>query len=91
MSRLRKRWKPAVLWELSHGRQRFSQLQNRIPQVAHKVLIDTLRELEADGLVSREQIPSRHVEYALTELGESLRPILSLMDRWGRTQAPRRD
>jgi DNA-binding HxlR family transcriptional regulator len=91
MSMLRKRWKPIVLWELASGPRRYQQIQGNIPGIAHKVLIEALRDLEADGLVSRHEITGgpRHVEYALTELGRSLCPILELMDSWGRAALSR--
>ena len=88
MGVLCKKWKPRVLRVLALKSQRFGGLQTRIPTVSHKVLIETLRELETDGLVLRHVIPggAKHVEYHLTGRGQSLLPILDLMDAWGRDQ-----
>ena len=64
---------------------RFNQLQRYIKQVSDKTLSQNLKELERDGLVLRTmypQIPPR-VEYSLTELGQSLKPILDAMQDWG--------
>ena len=65
---------------------RFNELRKSLEGVSQKVLTDNLRQLESDGIISRTvypEVPPR-VEYALTELGESLRPILNAMEIWGR-------
>lgn len=80
------KWKSLILWHLSFKTLRFSQLQRRLAKVTQKMLTQQLRELEADGLVHREvfaEVPPR-VEYSLTELGQSVVPILELMCRWGK-------
>lgn len=79
------RWKPLILFYLSKGPQRFNGLRRIIPQVTQRMLTQHLRELEADGVISRtvHAVVPPHVEYALTSLGESLTPILTEMSSWG--------
>ncbi len=80
------KWKSLILWHLSFKTLRFSQLQRRLAKVTQKMLTQQLRELEADGLIHREvyaEVPPR-VEYSLTELGESVVPILQQMYQWGK-------
>src|SRR5689334_22697995 len=70
------RWKPAILWRLIHGKMRYSDLRNSIPEVTDRMLVLQLRELEKDGLIKRivyAEVPPR-VEYELTEKGVSLKP-----------------
>ncbi|WP_439109060.1 winged helix-turn-helix transcriptional regulator [Herpetosiphon llansteffanensis] len=79
------KWKCVILFHLCDGKKRFSQLQRFLPEITQRMLTLQLRELEADGVISRTvyaEVPPR-VEYALTEFGESLRPILFLMRDWG--------
>lgn len=80
------KWKPLIIWYLgTKGTKRFSELKKLIPQVTQKMLTQQLRELEADSLVKRKvypQVPPK-VEYSLTNLGESLMPIFSMMCKWG--------
>jgi len=82
-----KKWKPVILWYLKYECRRFSELEGRMPGVAHKVLTQQLRELERDGVIARRVIGGggKHVEYSLTASGESLVPILDLMHEWGRS------
>ncbi len=80
------KWKTLILWHLSFKTLRFSQLQRRLQKVTQKMLTQQLRELEADGLIHRQvyaEVPPR-VEYSLTELGQSVVPILSQMCQWGK-------
>ncbi|WP_433655240.1 winged helix-turn-helix transcriptional regulator [Nocardia sp. CA-128927] len=80
------KWKALILWELeAHGIRRFGELRRGLPGVSEKMLIQQLRELEEDGIVSREvyrEVPPR-VEYQLTELGAALNRALEPLDAWG--------
>lgn len=79
------KYKALILWKLTDKTLRFSQLSREVPQATPKMLTQQLRELEADGLIRRTVhpvIPPR-VDYALTELGNSIRPILEAMYHWG--------
>ncbi|GGK15009.1 transcriptional regulator [Streptomyces camponoticapitis] len=82
------KWKPMILWALDDGGVlRFGELRRHIEGVSEKVLIQQLRELEADSIVSREvyrEVPPR-VEYSLTELGQALNAALIPLGRWGHT------
>ena len=79
------KYKALILWHLSGGTLRFSELRNRIPKATPKMLTQQLRELEADDLVHREVYPVilPKVEYSLTATGRSLMPILVAMRDWG--------
>jgi DNA-binding HxlR family transcriptional regulator len=73
------------LYSLWSGTRRFGEIAVRIPNISRKVLTDQLKELEADGLILREQykeIPPR-VEYSLTNLGKSLSPVIRELEIWG--------
>ena len=79
------RWKVLILRDLMAGTRRFGALKNSIGHVTQKVLTANLREMEAQGLLTRKvyaEVPPR-VEYTLTELGYSLKPVLDAMQRWG--------
>ncbi|GAB6107212.1 winged helix-turn-helix transcriptional regulator [Fusibacter bizertensis] len=80
------KWKPLILWHLgTKGTIRFNELRKIMPNITQKMLTQQLRELEADLLVNRTiyaQIPPK-VEYALSDTGVSLMPILSSMCNWG--------
>ena len=79
------KWKLEILWLLYHGTHRFGELQRTIGGVSQHVLTKQLRELEADGLITRTvfaEVPPR-VEYAMTDATRALEPtIASLMDWW---------
>jgi DNA-binding HxlR family transcriptional regulator len=78
------RWKVPIIYHLQFGAVRFSELRRRLAPVTPRMLAQQLRELERDGVVSRKvwaQIPPR-VDYSLTPMGRSLRPIISAMCRW---------
>ncbi len=80
------KWKCVVLWHLLvDGTLRFNELRRRIPGVTQRMLTNQLRELEADGLISRTVYPvvPPKVEYALTDMGRGLEPILSALRDWG--------
>jgi DNA-binding HxlR family transcriptional regulator len=82
------RWKPLILYNLQDGTMRYGQLKKLIPAITEKMLIQHLRELEADKLIHRESKPvvPPHVEYSLTSSGRGLRPLLDEMAKWGLTQ-----
>ena len=79
------RWKAQILWHLEDGSRRFNQLKRLIPAVSQKMLAQQLRQLERDGLVKRDHFPEipPRVEYSMTPLGESLRPVFAKLGRWG--------
>ena len=79
------KWKVLILRDLLTGGKRFGALRRSVGDVSQKVLTAQLREMEEDGLVNRTvypEVPPR-VEYTLTELGYSLKPILDAMSQWG--------
>ncbi|NET44384.1 helix-turn-helix domain-containing protein [Okeania sp. SIO2B3] len=79
------RWKLLILKELFDGVKRFNELHRSLQGVTHKMLTQQLREMEADGIVHREvylQVPPK-VEYSLTFLGKSLKPMINEMHEWG--------
>ena len=79
------KWKVLILRDLLTGTKRFGELKKSIGSVSQKVLTAQLRDMEASGLVSRKvyaEVPPR-VEYSLTDLGQSLKPILDSMRNWG--------
>ncbi len=79
------KWQVLILRDLMNGTMRFGELQRSVGNVSQKVLTSQLRKMEAAGLVHREvfpEVPPR-VEYSLTELGRSLRPIIDSMWDWG--------
>jgi DNA-binding HxlR family transcriptional regulator len=79
------RWTLSVLSELSQGGRRYQELDDALEGVSHKVLTDTLRRAERDGLVVRQLDPGRvdtATLYELTELGRSLDPPLAALGRW---------
>ena len=81
------KWKLLILRNLQERPWRFNELRRDLEGVSQKVLTDSLRSMEADGIITRTvypEVPPR-VEYALTELGRSLKPILDAMVDWGRS------
>ena len=78
MSLLSGAWAPNIIWYLSQGPRRFSELRADIPSISSKVLSTRLKELEGRGIVSREVVPTSppSVEYQLTELGSELMPAI---------------
>ena len=79
------KYKALILWHLVNATLRFGQLRKLIPQATPKMLTQQLRELEEDNLIIRTVYPvvPPKVEYSLTDLGCSIRPILSTMYEWG--------
>lgn len=79
------KWKVLILRDLMNGTMRFGELKKSIGNVSQKVLTAQLRQMETSGLVNRKvyaEVPPR-VEYTLTEIGYSLKPILDAMSEWG--------
>lgn len=79
------KWKLLILRNLLARPWRFNELKKDLAGTSQKVLTDSLRSLESDGIVIRTvfpEVPPR-VEYSLSELGESMRPILQAMEHWG--------
>jgi DNA-binding HxlR family transcriptional regulator len=79
------KYKALILWHLVSGVMRHGELQKLIPEATPKMLTQQLRELEGDGLLTRRAYPivPPKVEYSLTEMGRSLKPILAAMYDWG--------
>ncbi len=77
-------WKPIVLYHLSGGDKRYSELRRAIPAVTEKVLIQHLKQLEADGLIVRESRPvvPPYVTYRLSRAGQGLLPVIQAMAAW---------
>lgn len=79
------KWKLLVMRNLMQRPWRFNELQKSIEGISQKALTETLRSMEADGIVLRTaypEVPPR-VEYSLTELGRSMQPIIKSMELWG--------
>ena len=79
------KWKLLIIRNLLVRPWRFNELHRNLDGISQKVLTDSLRSMEADGIITRTvypEVPPR-VEYALSELGESLKPILDAMEQWG--------
>ena len=79
------KWKILILRNLMSRPWRFNEMLRSIPGISQKVLTDNLRALESDGIITRTvfpEVPPR-VEYALSVLGESMRPIIKAMETWG--------
>lgn len=78
------KWRPMIIFWLMGGSLRFNELQRRLGSVTHRTLSKALKEMEQDGLLVRRdygEIPPR-VDYSLTKLGESLKPVLEAMEAW---------
>ena len=79
------KWKLLIIRNLLARPWRFNELQKSLDGVSQKVLTDSLRSMESDGIIVRTvypEVPPR-VEYSLSELGESMRPIIKSMEEWG--------
>lgn len=81
------KWKPIIINALKQGTLRFGQLRRHAPEATRKVLIEQLRELGEDGIVTRRASGEKweRVEYSLTAYGRTLVPVLTLMAKWGKT------
>ena len=79
------KWKILIIRDLLEGTKRFSELKKSINSISQKVLTSNLREMEENELLTRKvypEVPPR-VEYTLTDIGYSLKPLLDDMDKWG--------
>ncbi len=79
------KWKLLILRNLLIRPWRFNELQKDLAGISQKVLTESLRKMEEDGIITRTvfaEVPPK-VEYALSELGESMRPIIKVMEQWG--------
>ncbi|MDA0643423.1 MULTISPECIES: winged helix-turn-helix transcriptional regulator [Nonomuraea] len=90
LERLAAKWRILLIYALMDGPQRPARLRHRLPGITQKVLTETLRGMEADGLITRdvhkETVP-QHVEYALTDLGRSLQEPLAAICAWAAEHA----
>ena len=80
------KWKLLILRNILTGPQRFTDLLNGIENISKKVLTENLRALEDDGIINRKVYPDEvpvKVEYSLSEMGETLRPIFDVLTDWG--------
>jgi len=79
------KWKPIILGRLINGAVRFGKLAVQIPDISRKILTEQLRELEEDGLIIRHTYNEKppRVEYELSEIGQTIIPILMAMTEWG--------
>ena len=85
LSLISDRWKVLILRDLFTGTKRFGELKKSLAGVSQKVLTANLKDMEASGLLTRKaypEVPPR-VEYALSELGATLRPVFSALESWG--------
>lgn len=80
------KWKLLIMQDLLTGSKRFGELRKGLPEISQKVLTQNLRAMEEDGIITRKvyaEVPPK-VEYELSDLGDTLRPIIDLMRVWGR-------
>jgi len=87
------KWKLKILWHLSKGTVRFNELQRLLGNITTKTLTEQLRELEEQGIILRTvfpEVPPR-VEYSLSEIGITLKPILRELCEWGKTYQQKKD
>ncbi|MBT2224811.1 helix-turn-helix domain-containing protein [Nonomuraea sp. NEAU-A123] len=93
IDRIGDKWVAVLLNELAEGPRRYGDLARTIAGASQKMLTETLRRLERDGLISRTVTPAVpvRVDYALTELGRSLLPVIAVMKRWAEENIDRID
>lgn len=79
------KWKILIIRDLLTGTKRFNELKKSLAPVTQKMLTQQLREMENDGIINRKVYPvvPPHVEYSLTKLGYSLKPVIEAMKKWG--------
>lgn len=87
---IRGKWKAVILCHLDEGARRFLELQRMTGCISQKVLNESLREMEEEGLIRRKVYPETppHVEYSLTEKGKDLVPALKLIESWAKRHYP---
>ena len=84
------KWKTVILYYLKDGCKRYNELRKEMPMVTERTLSIQLKQLEEDGVIKREVHtlkPPLKVEYALTDFGKTLIPLLEMVAQWGRTVA----
>ena len=82
------KWKPVIIFCIDNGVDRFGAMQRAVPGITKQMLTKQLRELEADEIISRKvyaEVPPR-VDYALTEKGRTVLPVIAQMKAWGESQ-----
>jgi len=79
------KWKLLIMRNLLQRPWRFNELRRTLPGISQKVLTDSLRSMEADGIITRTVYPDvpPRVEYSLSKLGETMRPVIKSMETWG--------
>ena len=79
------KWKILIIRDLLDGTKRFNELKKSLAPITQKMLTQQLREMESDGIVNRKVYPvvPPKVEYSLTDLGKSLKPVIEIMKKWG--------
>ncbi|WP_329080269.1 MULTISPECIES: winged helix-turn-helix transcriptional regulator [unclassified Streptosporangium] len=90
LERFAAKWRVLVIYALLAGPQRHAELRRRLPGITQKVLTETLRAMESDGLVERrvlKETAPQHVEYLLTDLGKTLREPLAAICDWAAAHA----
>ena len=91
LERLASKWRVLIVYALLAGPQRHAELRRRVAGITQKVLTETLRDMERDGLVQRDVIketPPQHVEYSLTALGKTLQEPLAAICAWAAENNP---
>jgi len=93
MEKIGSYWKPIIIFHLMSGSKRYGELKKAMPHVTEKMLAQHLRQLEADGLISRVALPviPPHVTYSLTDTGQALRPVLYAMANWAIEDGQKRE
>lgn len=86
MNKIGGHWKPIILYQLMTGPKRYGELKRAIPAITEKMLIQHLKQLQADNLVNRkaEEVVPPHVVYSLTKSGKALTPVLQSMVMWAK-------
>ncbi|MDB5001988.1 MAG: transcriptional regulator [Mucilaginibacter sp.] len=86
MNRIGGHWKPIIMYQLINGAKRYSELKRAIPAVTEKMLIQHLKQLEADNLIIRkaEPVVPPFVTYTLSPSGEDLTPVMTAMVEWAK-------